>query len=347
MAIRRSAKATRKDGDRIGAFGSSARVAVPLLLLFLFCSCAAQQPQAVGEAPVLPPSAKIDLVEVRAPAAVAVGDAAAMLDAALRRELASRDVLWSSQPGARRFTLDVEITQYEAGNAFKRWLLPGFGATVLSVRGVLKKSDGSAAGAFEHSRGVYAGGLYTVGAWHGIFDQVAADIARDLDNRIRRRGFTVALAPWSSRTVSVPSAAKRQSYSNVLTRDLRADRGRIGTREAAFGVSMGDVFFARDVTDYMTEAVTDQLRAAGHTIGASGASTVQVDLSRFWMHTDTTMLYWDVVAEIEIDIRFGVAPARRLECRSVKRTYVWPSDDLLGSVLDQCFTDLMAKLVAL
>lgn len=322
------------------------RAAVLSLLLAGACSCAAQKPQAVGEAPALSTTAKIEVAAVRASVPIAGIDAAALLKTALRRELGKRDALWSNQPGAERFALDVDITEYEAGNAFKRWLLPGYGATVLSVRGTLAKGDGSAAGAFEHSRGVYAGGLYTVGAWQSIFDAVAADIARDLDNRIRRRGFTVTLAPWSSRQTEVPVAAARQSFARVQTRDLRSDRGRIGTRQAAFGVSMGDVFFARDVTDFMSEAVADQLRAAGHMVGAPGAPTVDVDLSKFWVHTDTTMLYWDVVAAIAMDVSLGDAPARHLECRSVKRTYVWPSDDLLASVLDQCLTDLMARLVA-
>jgi len=180
----------------------------------------------------------------------------------------------------------------------------------------------------------------------GIFDEVAADVARDLDNRIHRRGFTVALAPWSSREVNVPQAVERHSYSDVQTRDMRTDRGRIGTREAAFGVSMGDVFFAREVPDYVSEAVADQLRAAGHTVGASDAPPVRIDLSKFWLHTDTTMLYWDVVAEVAMDVSLGDAPARHVDCRAVERTYIYPTDHLLGSVLDQCFTELMGKLAA-
>ena len=326
---------------------SSTRAAVSSLFVVMLCSCAAQAPRPAGEAPALSANGKIDLRAVRAATPAQDGvDATALLQGALRRELAERAVLWTSQPGSERFALDVDITRYEAGSAFKRWLLPGYGATVLSVRGTLQASDGSPAGEFEHSRGVYAGGLYTVGAWQSIFDEVAADIARDLDNSIHRRGFTVALAPWSSREVTVPQAVERHSYSDVQTRDMRTDRGRIGTREAAFGVSMGDVFFAREVPDYVSEAVADQLRAAGHTVGASGARPVRIDLSKFWLHTDTTMLYWDVVAEVAMDVSLGDAPARRVDCRAVERTYIYPTDHLLGSVLDQCFTELMGKLAA-
>lgn len=315
-------------------------------MLVLVCSCTAQKPRLLDQAPLLPTNAKIEVTSVETAVPVEGIDAASLLAAALRHQLAKRDALWQSQPGAARLSLDIDITQYEAGNAFKRWLLPGYGATVLAVRGSLKAADGSAAGAFEHSRGVYAGGFYTLGAWKSIFDGVAADIARDLDNRIRRRGFTVTLAPWSSRRIEVPEAAERRFFSHVELRDLRSDRGRIGTRKAAFGVSLGDVFFSRDVDDYMTEAITDQLRAAGHTFDVADAPPVKVDLSNVWLHTDTTMLYWDVVGEIAIDVSLGDDPARRLECRAVRRTYAWPTDDVLASVLDRCLRDLLTKLVA-
>jgi uncharacterized lipoprotein YajG len=317
-----------------------------LLAGLMLASCAAQRPQPLGETPALTTEARIEVGEIHAPTPFVEGvDTAALLGAALSTELGKRGILWAGQPGADRFTLASEIVHYEPGNAFKRWLLPGYGATVLTVRGSLTFADGGAAGAFEHGRGVYAGGLYSVGAWKSIFDQVAADIARDLDNRIRRRGFTVSLPPWSSHDVDVPQASRRGDFGSVHVHDARSDRGRIGTREAAFGVAMGDVFFARDVEDFLGEAVADQLRAAGHAVGSERAPVVSVEVAKFWLHTETTMLYWDVVGEVAIDVSVGEDSAHRFDCRAVKRTYVWPSEALLGEVLDECLVDLMAELI--
>jgi len=326
--------------------GSLRCAAAAALVVLMLGSCAAPRPQPIGPAPALSTAARIELVAVRGGRADRDIDAAGLLEAALRRELARRGVSWANQPGAQRYTLAMEITEYEAGDAFKRWLLPGYGATVLRVRGTITAPDGAPAGTFEHGCGVYAGGVFTIGAWRQVFNEVAADIARDLDYRIHRRGFTVVLAPWSAHAVDVAPAAARRSFASVEVRDLREDRGRIGTRQAAFEVSMGDVFFAREVPAYLSEAVADQLRAAGHRVGVEGAPPVRVDVSKFWLHTDTTMLYWDVVAEIVTDVTLGDDASRRLECRAVERTYVWPTEGLLGAVLDRCLVDLLSDLVS-
>jgi hypothetical protein len=327
--------------------GSSHTIALAFAVVSL-AGCAARSPQVLGSAPELTTDARVEVGRVHA-ASGAIGnvDAAGLLRTALEKQLERRAILWSAGGSGERVVLDCEILDYEPGNAFKRWLIPGYGATVLAVRGRLTNArDGSAAGAFEHSRGVYAGGAYTIGAWRRIFDSVASDIARDLDIRIHRRGFTVTLAPWSSHDVTVPVAADRRAFASVEGHDLRTDRGRIGTREAAFGVSMGDVFFGRDVDDFMAEAVRDQLRAAGHRIEQGAGPIVTVDVRKFWVHTETTALYWDVIGQIGIDLRVGDAAPRSLDCLAKERTYAWPSEKLVGEVMDECLGDLMSKLVS-
>jgi len=51
------------------------------------------------------------------------------------------------------------------GSAFQRWLLPGWGSTVLGVRGAhLDKQSGVPAAVITYQRNVHFGGLFTVGA---------------------------------------------------------------------------------------------------------------------------------------------------------------------------------------
>jgi hypothetical protein len=75
---------------------------------------------------------------------------------------------------------------------------------------------------------------------------------------------------------------------------------------------------------------------------------VDASVRRFWVHTDTTPLYWDVVGEIELELavaRTGAAPQRRsFGCRQVERTWVYPTAALTGRVLDACLAELGAKL---
>jgi hypothetical protein len=131
--------------------------------------------------------------------------------------------------------------------------------------------------------------------------------------------------------------------------DAREERDRIGERKVAFGVSMGDVHLSRRVLGVMREALIDDLWAGGVRVVESGENAVvEASVRRFWLHTDTTPLYWDVVGEIEVDLSVtppGAAAQRRsFACRQVDRTWAWPTAALSGRVLDACLAELGAKL---
>lgn len=64
-----------------------------------------------------------------------------------------------------RYRLACEVTSFVEGSAFKRWLLPGWGATVGQVTAML--TDTRTGDVLTIARGnatVAAGGLYTIGA---------------------------------------------------------------------------------------------------------------------------------------------------------------------------------------
>jgi hypothetical protein len=87
--------------------------------------------------------------------------------------------LLSTMDNAKKITIDTKIVEYDQGDAFKRWLLPGWGATVLSVKCDLKEAN-QLIGSLDARRTVSAGGGYTVGAWRTIFGSLAEDIAEEL-----------------------------------------------------------------------------------------------------------------------------------------------------------------------
>jgi hypothetical protein len=76
--------------------------------------------------------------------------------------------------------MDVNIIEYRKGDAFKRWLWPGYGSTVLVVEATLLDVEGNVDASAQANRSVDAGGGYTTGAWEKIFKNVAADLVSDL-----------------------------------------------------------------------------------------------------------------------------------------------------------------------
>jgi hypothetical protein len=91
---------------------------------------------------------------------------------ALSKALEKRLVL-----GEGQYTVNVAILEYEPGNAFARWLLPGAGKTRLSVVASVVGPDGASAAKIPVERSIGFGGGYTIGAWRYVFDEVAEVIA--------------------------------------------------------------------------------------------------------------------------------------------------------------------------
>jgi hypothetical protein len=167
---------------------------------------------------------------------------------------------------------------------------------------------------------------------------------------LRRDGFVVGLDAWSSREIDIPVSDSPQVYTIAEVCDLRPDRTRIGERFAAFGMSMGNVYFFGKVDSVLLETVSDELRGAGHTVQNSGPGrSLSLDILSFWIRTDTTVLYWDVVANILINVRVDSTlestrfHEREFSCESSQRTYIWPSEELFTEVLNNCLEDLMRE----
>ena len=327
-----------------------------LLIALAGGGCAAPRTSTRSEAGLLPrPGAAIELRAVRnASGQTFEVDVATMLREAAQAALQGERLASAGSPAAS-FVLDLDITEYRPGNAFQRWLLPGWGSTVLGVRGaLLDKQSATLAAAIDHKRSVHFGGLYTIGAWERIFASVAEDIANDLKIKIERGGdFVVSLTPRSEQGAAPQPSADARKVKVSAFEDQRPDKRRIGERTAAFGVGMGEVHLNRPVATALREALADDLLYAGYRVVDAGEDLRAYGaVSKFWVRTDTTALYWDIVGEIELSLVVqsvtpGMESVRKaFTCRGVERTYVWPSETLVGKALDACVADLMGKLRA-
>lgn len=90
-------------------------------------------------------------------------------------------------------SMPCKIIEYEPGDAFKRWLWPGYGSTVLNVKCVLKdfKTE-NLVGYAEARHTVDAGGGYTIGAWKKIFKNLSTDLVKEVKTQLPNNGLKPA-----------------------------------------------------------------------------------------------------------------------------------------------------------
>ncbi|MBW2437629.1 MAG: hypothetical protein JRF29_10145 [Deltaproteobacteria bacterium] len=128
-----------------------------------------------------------------------------MLADALEDQLLEEDLLWLG--GEDPFLLmESKIIGYKKGSAFKRWMMPGWGATELSIRCELKDDKHNVVGKAAATREVFAGGGYTIGAWKTVFNDVANDVAEDLREQIESLGYVVQPKTMPQKATETPVA---------------------------------------------------------------------------------------------------------------------------------------------
>lgn len=320
---------------------------------FLFVSCATPHKKG-GPVKVLTLNPdykyKIEKVEVVEKEEHKV-DATKMLWTALEKSLREKDLLWAESSKQNYYAISVQILDYDMGSAFKRWLMPGYGSTVLDVHtDVIDVDTGQKVSELEHRQTVAGGGLYSVGAWERIFNTAAKDIATDIERKYSGVGFTVKLDPWLKNETKGPNVRQSQELRLLRLNDNRVEKSRIGERQAAFKVSMGSIYTNREVAAYMTEALQNELLASGINLTNNDkAVTLSGEVDKFWVSTDTTILYWDVICEIEIQInatspRTNKSISKSYKGESTTRTYAWPSNDIVKGVVTESIKSIMYEV---
>ena len=224
---------------------------------------------------------------------------------------------------------------------------------MLAVDGELRDTkDQRAVAEIAHKQGVYFGGAYTIGAWKGVFDTVATDIARELRIKIEEGGaFVVRMPPRLDIVPDQKPEALNHTVRIGSFVDSRPEPGRIGMRKAAFNVSMGNVYFYRVVPSFIRESLETQLALMGYRSADTNADIiVDGEVVTFWIETKTTPLYWDIVGEAQIKLTIGserlkLPPAEKVfSCSKTTRTYAWPTETLFGETMETCMNDMMQQI---
>lgn len=108
-------------------------------------------------------------------------DSSALMKEALEKALEA-----SSLPkGLDGYSININIVEYSPGDAFKRWLWPGYGETKLVIIAMVKDKSNQDIGEIKVTRSISAGGAYTIGAWKYVFDDAANTVVEEVKKRIK------------------------------------------------------------------------------------------------------------------------------------------------------------------
>lgn len=125
----------------------------------------------------------------------------------------------------------------------------------------------------------------------------------------------------------------------------------IGDRQAAFGVQMGAVFSDRPVFEIIRLAVKTELVRSGHIIVDKNEDiTIKGEIRTYWVSTDVTILYWDVIGEVSIVLYVKKAGSESFikldpyNGRNVERTYLYPSVAIMKRVLGASLDNVMQTM---
>ncbi len=134
-------------------------------------------------------------------------------------------------------------------------------------------------------------------------------------------------------------------------REQRTEAILIGHRQAAFGVPMGDVFSERPIFEIIRDAVKTELIRNGHSIVTDNEDILMKgEIRKFWVGTDVTALYWDVIGEVSIVIEVK-RPTDKTSIllgpysgKNVERTYINPGEEIVTRVLIKSLEGVMLSM---
>lgn len=134
-------------------------------------------------------------------------------------------------------------------------------------------------------------------------------------------------------------------------REQRAEPILIGRREAAFGVPLGDVFTERPIFQIIRDATITEFMRGGHSVVADHEDiSIKGQIRKFWVGTEVTPLYWDVVGEISIVLEVQPPTGEKFillgpyRSRNVERTYTNPGKGIITRVLDASLQSVMDSM---
>ncbi len=324
--------------------------ALPLASVF---GCTAQQgfrPQ--GTLETVPAGSRFAVGSVGADFSV-VGDSREILREAISDALGSAGIGCAPAASASCYTLDATASLKKPTGAFRNAAGPTLHIAELSAS-LREPGSHSAPEPISVEHTVAATGNLSTATWMRVSDGLAGELAAALAARGADNSVSIRLPAWASRNEALSRVSNVQAFQVAVVGDSRADRETIGKVAEGRG-AFRPVRLSRPATDYLTEAITDELRAAGHTIvPAPDGRFVAGELSEFWIEAEPAAGYGGWTIQAHITLALEVAPPTGMKrrkaaphsCERTEKVSSAPGDTALTSVLEACIGDLMTSIRA-
>lgn len=149
--------------------------------------------------------------------------------------------------------------------------------------------------------------------------------------------ITVRMQQYEPQNVGVVLLAK------VKVNDLRAAGVVASKREAAFGVPMGNVTFDPPEAQLVKNVLEPELTKLMREKGIQTKGDFSCDIIEFGINTNTTPVYWDVIARIRLILKQS-GKEYNLSGTHTERTYIWPGETVIKKTVDESFSKIIATL---
>jgi hypothetical protein len=139
--------------------------------------------------------------------------------------------------------------------------------------------------------------------------------------------------------------APGQQLASVAVNDLRAPGVASSKREAAFGVPMGNITFNPPERQLVKDTLERVLTQRQQSQGIQPNGQYVCDILEFGVNTNTTPLYWDVIGNIRLTLKYD-GRERTLFGTHTERTYVWPGEAIIKKVVEESLRKVAQELDA-
>ena len=161
----------------------------------------------------------------------------------------------------------------------------------------------------------------------------------------------VNLQPYASPAAANVAAPKTATVRVDTVKDARPEAvgGFVGERKGLGGMSMGSIELQPRPTELVGQLLAAELKQMGYNVVASNAQlAVATQLLKFEVATPATAVYWDVNGTVEIALMATGENGKKHDARygatCTDRTYVWPSEEIIGKVVAACMSSIAAKV---
>jgi hypothetical protein len=159
------------------------------------------------------------------------------------------------------------------------------------------------------------------------------------------KGADSAAQPWDVTVRVEPAnlAPATRGLSRAAKVEVSDIRWRVHSERTATGdVYMGRIVIEPDELEIVRALVQAKADAVLARLGRTAAPTIYCGVRAFHVETPATMLYWDVTTHVELVLRVGEQD-RTASATKTKRTYLWPSQELVQGVTNEALLQLAAE----